>query len=222
VTNGVVADSGLVDLPAAARVLTTGGALVVPNPAPLTCVITASSPEVVNRAKRRRPDRPVALWLHDDQVRDGLKDLLDLTHRQRSWVFGVLEAELVTMLLPVRADVVPPAWLTPATRNGWTMVFGTRWPPVLPALRAVPLLYVSSANPTGCIPAASPAEAKDSLSDIAILDVPTQPTGPRAATTTLRVGGDGKIELHRAGAQDRGFPNGKAYLVWLAERYGQP
>ena len=61
VTNGAVVDSGLVDLPAAAGVLTAGGALVVPNPAPLTCVIAASSPEVVNRAKRRRIDRPVAL-----------------------------------------------------------------------------------------------------------------------------------------------------------------
>lgn len=51
---------------AAAEALRAGSAVVFPNPYPLTSVVAATAPDVVNTAKGRPADQAVALWLVDD------------------------------------------------------------------------------------------------------------------------------------------------------------
>ncbi|NUS58327.1 MAG: hypothetical protein HOV66_26275, partial [Streptomycetaceae bacterium] len=48
----------------ARQALHDGSAVVLPNPAPLTRLVTARHPATVNEAKARPADQPVALWAH--------------------------------------------------------------------------------------------------------------------------------------------------------------
>lgn len=209
---------GTVGAEAARAALRAGRAVVVPNPAPLTCVVAATLPHRVNEAKGRPSGQPVALWAHADPMLDALDAVTDLSPASAALARRLLRAERVTLLVPLRADRPRPSWLAPASRDGWAMLFGARWSPVLPVLDPFPLLYVSSANPTGFPPAPSPAAAVALFPPgTAVLDVaPAAPdTGPRAATTTLRLHPDGRLDLHREGAQDAGFPDRGAYLDHL-------
>jgi len=42
---------------------------------------------------------------------------------------------------------------------------------------------------------------------------------PRSATTTLRLHPDGRIDLHRHGAQDRPYPGAEGYLDHIRTTY---
>ncbi|MER5637009.1 Sua5/YciO/YrdC/YwlC family protein [Kitasatospora sp. NPDC002227] len=179
-----------------------GAAVVLPNPAPLTHVVAATDPAAVNTAKGRPAAQPVALWAHDPATLD---QVLELSPAPAAVARRLLTKELVTLLLPLEGPL--PAWLAPATHRGWTLLFGARWEPVRPLLTEHPVLYVSSANRTGHPPAATTAEARAMFPPT----VPVLPhqaeTGPRAATTTLRLHPDGRLELHRPGAQDQPDPD---------------
>ncbi|AUG75835.1 hypothetical protein CFP65_0914 [Kitasatospora sp. MMS16-BH015] len=201
--------------------LRRGAAVVLPNPAPLTHVVAGTDPAAVNAAKGRPADQAVALWAHHRDTLAELGRVLDLRPAQALAADRLLAEERVTLLLPLRPGAPVPDWLAPATRDGWTMLFGARWEPVLPLLAEHPVLYVSSANRTGHRPVAATAEAEAMFPPtVPVLDL-AGPGGdlPRAATTTLRLHPDGRVELHRRGAQDRPFASPDRYLEHVGRRY---
>ncbi|MGR6998396.1 hypothetical protein ACU686_10350 [Yinghuangia aomiensis] len=92
------------------------------------------------------------------------------------------------------------------------------------------MLYVSSANRTGHPPAATTAEALAmfpatvpvvALAAAEDQDVPDDRHDPRGrqATTTVRLHPDGRMEIHRQGAQDRAFAGPAEYLRRLRRQY---
>ncbi|MEV7415318.1 hypothetical protein [Streptomyces sp. NPDC089919] len=206
----------------AARALAAGTAVVLPNPAPLTHVVTATRPGAVNDAKGRPTDQPVALWAHHPATLHALDDVWDLDPGTAALTRWLLAAEHLTVLVPVRGGGVP-AWTTPAVKDGWLLLFGARWQPLLPLLDPHPVLYVSSANRTGRPPAATTDGALAMFpAAVPVLAPPVPdpvPAIPRSATTTVRVHPDGRLTLHRPGAQDRRTP--ATYLRDLLPRYEQ-
>ncbi|MEV7601301.1 hypothetical protein AB0O91_28435 [Kitasatospora sp. NPDC089797] len=207
-----------VDLDAARSALRRGTAVVLPNPAPLTHVVAGTDPQAVNIAKGRPADQAVALWAHDPGTLAALGAALDLSPGLAVAAHRLLTEERVTLLLPLRPGAAPPDWLAPATRDGWTLLFGARWTPLLPLLADHPVLYVSSANRTGRPPAATAAEAlamfPAAVPVLGAVGAAGDSDGPpRAATTTLRLHPDGRVDLHRPGAQDRPHGGPDGYLA---------
>ncbi|MFE6836710.1 Sua5/YciO/YrdC/YwlC family protein [Streptomyces sp. NPDC057705] len=210
----------------ARHALRQGSAVVLPNPAPLTHVVAATTATAVNRAKHRPADQPVALWAHHHDTLDTLTGLWDLAPQHRAMALRLLAEEHLTVLLPVRAHATLPSWLGPAVKDGWMLLFGARWQPLHPLLDDHPVLYVSSANLTGCPPAADTGEAlamfPPSVSVLHLTDPehPHPQTGTlvRRATTTVRVTPDGQLQLHRHGAQDHARGRTDDYLRHLHTR----
>ncbi|WP_103501159.1 hypothetical protein [Streptomyces otsuchiensis] len=226
---GPAGTPGTVDLPGAGRVLGRGGAVVLPNPEPLTFVVAATRPPAVNAAKGRPVTQPVALWAHHPATLARLDAFLALDTDDSTRVRRLLAEELLTLLVPLRPEAAAPPWLSPASRDGWVLLFGARWSPLRPLLEDHPLLYVSSANRTGHPPAATTAEALGMFpAGPPVLAV--APPGhqhdragagpPRRATTTLRVSPGGGLALHRHGAQDHPHATSRHYLDHLRTRYG--
>ncbi|MFJ9344401.1 hypothetical protein ACIRP0_34755 [Streptomyces sp. NPDC101733] len=206
-----------------------GAAVVLPNPAPLTYVVAGTDPSAVNTAKGRPADQAVALWSHDRATFAEVAGVLDLSDRHTILAGRLLEEERVTLLVPVRTGQAHPDWLAPATKDGWTLLFGARWEPLLPVLDPFPVLYVSSANrtglpPAGCVAAAlemfpsTPVLGDDPGAEAAGTDPGAGPAVGRRATTTLRLDRDGGLTLHRHGAQDHPYPTAEAYLAHLRDR----
>ncbi|WP_406195057.1 hypothetical protein OH807_06590 [Kitasatospora sp. NBC_01560] len=226
-TSTGAADGGATSDAAAVRLALAGGsAVVLPNPAPLTCVVAGTDPAAVNAAKQRPPGQAVALWAHHPDTVGRLAGLLDLEPAGLRLARRLLAEELLTLLVPLRGDRTPPGWLGPASRDGWALLFGARRPGLRPLLDAFPLLYVSSANRTGQPPCATAAQAAavfaPAVPVLADPDGPAAELGPdaRRATTTVRLHPDGGLELHRHGAQDAGHPGVAAdYLAHLLRSY---
>ncbi|MCM3920689.1 hypothetical protein ND748_03225 [Frankia sp. AiPs1] len=206
------------DLQPVRAALLAGSAAVVPNPPPLTYVVVATSPGSVNTAKGRPHDQEVAAWIRDDPAFRELAAVLVLDPPALGLAYRLLVEELVTLLVPLRPDRVLPAWIAPAVRAGYALLFGARWAPLLPLLAPFDVLYVSSANRTGQHPA---SRARDAVAmfgaGIPVLDADGWPGAePRqAATTMLRLRSDGGLDLVRGGAQDAGFASPAAYLAHL-------
>ncbi|AUI58923.1 Sua5/YciO/YrdC/YwlC family protein [Amycolatopsis sp. BJA-103] len=205
---------------AAADALRAGSAVVFPNPYPLTSVVAATSPDVVNTAKGRPADQAVALWLVDDERWTEFADALDLDNATRDLARDLLVHERLTLLLPLATDRVPD-WASPATRDGHALVFGACWDPLRPILTGIGHLHVSSANRTGHPPAASPAEARAMFPpEVHVLDATDDSSvAGRAATTTLRVSRNHGLAHTRPGAQDRAYSGPDAYLARLRAVY---
>ncbi|MFD4910137.1 hypothetical protein [Kitasatospora purpeofusca] len=224
----------LSDHAAVRAALTRGRAVVLPNPAPLTCVVAATRPDAVNTAKQRPAEQAVALWAHHPRTLEALTERLDLGPDALRLARRLLAEEHLTVLAPVRRPEEAPPWLAPATQDGWTLLFGARWQPLADLLDAFPVLYVSSANRTGHDPAPGPAEALAMFPpDVPVLRSPVPDDGPdgpddpsghggagRAATTTVRLHPDGRLDLHRHGAQDRAFAAPDQYLARLRNNQG--
>ncbi|AXG76778.1 hypothetical protein [Streptomyces paludis] len=209
----------------AADALAAGRAAVLPNPSPLTYVVTATGPQAVNHAKARPSNQEVALWTHDDTTWTELTAALDLTPAALGTASYLLRVELVTLLVPVRPGTPPPAWALPALRDGHLLLFGARWQSLAPLLARFPRLYVSSANRTGQAPAPTAARAAamfgpgvpvadgDHLRDTST-DTDTN------ATTTLRITPDGTLTHIRHGAQDLAHgPDPAVYLERLRTQH---
>ncbi|KJY25954.1 hypothetical protein [Streptomyces sp. NRRL S-495] len=219
----------LSELAAVRAALARGRAVVLPNPAPLTCVVAATRPDAVNTAKQRPAEQAVALWAHHPRTLDALTERLDLGPDALRLARRLLAEEHLTVLAPVRRPEEAPPWLAPATKNGWTLLFGARWQPLAGLLDDFPVLYVSSANRTGHDPAPGSAEALAMFPPgVPVLrspvpdDDPDDPDGPRrAATTTVRLHPDGRLDLHRHGAQDRAFADPGQYLARLRSHWGR-
>ena len=221
-------DTGTVDVDGARRALARGTAVVLPNPAPLTGVAAGTDPRAVNAAKGRPADQPIALWAHHPETLAALDASLDLDAAAIALTHRLLADELLTLLVPLRPDAGRPEWLAPAAKDGWALLFGARWAPLRPLLDGFPVLYVSSANRTGRQPVANAAEAVamfpagTPVLGTTALTVPEAESAagpPRRATTTLRLHRDGRIDLHRHGAQDRPYPDAAAYLAHVRAAY---
>ncbi|GHG41801.1 hypothetical protein [Streptomyces zaomyceticus] len=210
----------------ARRALRHGTAVVLPNPAPLTHVVTATTATAVNRAKHRPAGQSVALWAHHQDTLGTLTGLWDLAPRHRTTALRLLAEEHLTVLLPVRTPGALPSWLEPAVKDGWMLLFGARWQPLHSLLDDHPVLYVSSANITGSPPAADTAGAlamfPPTVPVLHLTDAEHPPphigTQVRRATTTVRVAPDGRLQLHRHGAQDHGHGSADDYLRHLHTR----
>ncbi|MFJ1707511.1 hypothetical protein [Kitasatospora sp. NPDC088346] len=207
-------DTGVV-----AAALADGRAAILPNPSPLTYVVAATAPAVVNHAKGRPAGQEVALWVHHDAAWHGLGAALALSPAALRSALTLLRDELVTLLVPVRAGEPVPGPALPALRDGHLLLFGARWRPLAPLLGGFPLLYVSSANRTGRAPVATTAEAVAAFGPgVPVLgaDALRDAGAPHAATTTLRIAADGSLALVRRGAQDRAHgPDPAGYLARL-------
>lgn len=211
----------------ARRALHDGAAVVLPNPAPLTRLVTARRPGTVNEAKARTADQPVALWAHHAETLRALTGIWHLDDRQSITAQRLLAEEHLTVLVPVGGSDVLPSWALPAAEDGWMLLFGARWQPLRPLLDDHPVLYVSSANRTGHPPAATAAEALAMFPDtvpvvaLAAVEDPDDRHDPRGrqATTTVRLHPDGRMEVHRQGAQDRAFAGPGEYLRRLRTQY---
>ncbi|MFJ4864699.1 Sua5/YciO/YrdC/YwlC family protein [Streptomyces sp. NPDC088748] len=217
---------GAVDLDEARRALRAGAAVVLPNPAPLTHVVTATTPHAVNEAKGRPPGQAVALWAHHAETLRTVLAVARLDAAATALAARLLTEEHLTVLLPLRTDPHLPDWLAPAAQDGRVLLFAARWQPLRPLLDEHPVLYVSSANRTGLPPAATTAEALAVFpAAVPVLRPPHGADGPaggpaRRATTTVAVHPDGRLTLHRHGAQDRSHPHPDDYLDHLRARYG--
>ncbi|HWU06447.1 MAG TPA: hypothetical protein VN520_08710 [Streptomyces sp.] len=223
-------DRAPVSLAQAGEALRDGAAVVLPNPAPLTHVVTGRRARAVNEAKGRPGGQPVALWAHHPDTLRDLDRIWGLGPGQRAIARWLLTREHLTVLVPVRDSGDMPAWAAPAVKDGWMLLFGARWQPLRPLLDQLPLLYVSSANRTGHPPAATTADALAMFpATVPVLSVPEQGQGQgdpdtvtagteRQATTTVRLHLDGRLELHRHGAQDRGHADPGDYLRHLQAR----
>ncbi|MEV6019201.1 MULTISPECIES: hypothetical protein [unclassified Streptomyces] len=211
--------TALPDTCPAADALAAGQAVILPNPSPLTYVVAATDPQVVNNAKGRPSDQEVALWVHDDTTWADLSPALDLTPGALGTALDLLRTELVTLLVPVHKDTIPPAWALPARRDSQLLLFGARWQPLVPLLDRFPRLYVSSANRTGQAPTATAVQASTMFGpDIHITDADAlRDIGtPHHATTMLRIAPDGTLTHVRHGAQDRAHgPDPAQYLEHL-------
>ncbi|MFG1643989.1 hypothetical protein ACGFMK_27195 [Amycolatopsis sp. NPDC049252] len=208
---------------AAAGALGAGSAVVFPNPHPLTSVVAATAPGVVNTAKGRPADQAVALWLVGDEPWADFAAVLDLDDATRVFARELLVRERVTLLLPLVRGRVPDR-ARPATRDGHALVFGACWDPLRPILAGAGPLHVSSANRTGHPPVASPAEARAMFPpDVHVLHATDAtddaPAAGRAATTTLRVGRNHTLTHTRSGAQDREHGGPEGYLARLRSVY---
>ncbi|MFI8261023.1 MULTISPECIES: Sua5/YciO/YrdC/YwlC family protein [unclassified Streptomyces] len=217
-----------VDLDRARQALRQGAAVVLPNPAPLTHVVTATTPRTVNEAKARPPGQPVALWAHHAETLRAVAEVIELDAAGVVLAGRLLAEERLTLLLPLRAGVPRPAWLAPACKDGRVLLFGARWQPLRPLLDEHRVLYVSSANRTGRPPAADTAEALAVFpAGVPVLRSPhalDEPAvgPPRRATTTVAMHPDGSLTLHRHGAQDQAHPYPADYLEHLRARYAVP
>ncbi|MGW0964677.1 hypothetical protein [Streptomyces sp. NPDC002516] len=211
--------TALPDTSPAADALASGQAVILPNPSPLTYVVAATDPRVVNNAKGRPAGQEVALWVHDDTTWADLSPALDLTPGALDTALDLLRTELVTLLVPLRKDATPPAWALPAGRDSHLLLFGARWQPLVPLLERFPRLYVSSANRTGQAPAPNAAQAATMFGpDIHITDADAlrDIDAPHHATTMLRIAPDGTLTHVRHGAQDRAHgPDPAQYLEYL-------
>ncbi len=170
--------------------LTAGSAVVLPGPPPLTYVVAATTPAVVNTAKGRPVSQEVALWITGDVAWGALTDTLALDTTGIALARRLLLDEQVTLLVPLAADVSAADWLAPAVRDGYALLFGACWKPLQALCERFPLLYVSSANRTGYAPATHAAAARAMFGPhIPVLDADAWPpqadAGPRRASTTM-------------------------------------
>ncbi len=200
-----------------------------------TSTVAGTDPRAVNTAKGRPADQAVALWAHHPRTLRALTGVLALNAGSVAVARRLLTDERVTLLVPLSAGAQRVDWLEPASQDGWALLFGTRWAPLLPVLDDFPVLYVSSANRTGQPPAATageavamfpPATAVLGTASLADSDTDTDiGTGTedrrpgRSATTTLRLHPDGRVDLHRHGAQDQPYPSADGYLDHIRTAY---
>jgi L-threonylcarbamoyladenylate synthase len=206
----------------ARQALAAGRAVVLPSPSPLVYGVAATVPHLVNAAKGRPRDQAVAVWLHEDTAWHELRSALQLQPDALATAFGLLRRELVTLLVPLHPDPSPPAWVTPAVRDGHALLFGARWAPLTRLLAEFPHLYLSSANRTGHPPAATAAEAAAMFpSHVPVVDGDAlrDPDRRHASTTMLRMTSTGDLILTRRGIQDTTHSDPAAYVAHCMNRY---
>ncbi|GEL24065.1 hypothetical protein PSU4_30190 [Pseudonocardia sulfidoxydans NBRC 16205] len=191
-------------LDAACRALARGQAVVVPNPSPMTYGLVATDPAAVNAAKGRPVEQPVAVSLHDHAEWHRVTPGLDLPRELLPRILALLDRRL-SLLVPVREDASLPEWVRSGVHDGHLAMFNGRWGPSAPLWDRFPRLHGSSANRSGQPPAACAADAARMLgTDVPVIDGDAlrDPRRVPRASSMVRVTRDGKMRLHRPGAQD--------------------
>ncbi|MFG1905723.1 Sua5/YciO/YrdC/YwlC family protein [Kribbella sp. NPDC048928] len=186
-------------------VLRDGQAVVVANPSPMTYGVVAQDARTVNVFKGRPAEQAVGISVHSPATRSELFRVLDLPEDAIVMV-DVALGERISVLAPVRADVVVPEWLAPAVQDGWVVFFDGSWAPLAAIWQRFPVLYGSSANRSGHAPAATGGEARAHFPTAAVIvdaDHLRTPSKLHGASTIIRVDPTGEPTLHRPGIQDR-------------------
>ncbi|MGW2564272.1 hypothetical protein ACWCXB_34735 [Streptomyces sp. NPDC001514] len=150
-------DNGTVDVEQAQRHLHDGRAVVLPNPAPLTCVVAATQSHAVNRALGRSLSFPTTLWVHHPRTRAELRAMLALTARGRRVLDSLLAAESVILSVPVSPRQAE--WIAPAVKDGRVHVFGACWQVLSPVIAPFPVLFMDHAKRGGHPAAGCAADA---------------------------------------------------------------
>lgn len=216
----------LPDVASACDVLQRGGAVIVPNPAPMSYGVVATRAWRLNLVKGRRLDQNVAVSLHDPSEWRRVVPSLELPEAALEGVVALLGLRL-SVLLPLRAGVSFPVWLSPAVRAGNLAAFNGRWAPTASVWIRFPRLYGSSANRTGEAAATTAAEARAALGERCSIidgDALERTRGPRspsrASSTIVRLDRDARVSLHRSGAQDQAASSAAAFLRRLEQVAG--
>lgn len=213
------------ELERACHVLRGGGAVVVPNPAPMAYGLVATTATAINALKGRALDQPVAVSLHDRSEWQRVAPSIDVPPPVLDGVVTLLNLR-ISLLVPVRSDVRHPSWLAAAVRDGYLGAFNGRWPHTATLWDRFPRLFGSSANVTGEPPAACAAQARAMFgTDCVVVDAPAIDGKPRQrlASTMVRLDRFGRIAVHRSGSHDAlgSFPPGE-YLRRLSAATGLP
>lgn len=207
-------------LDAACAALAAGRPVVLPNATPMSYVVTATTPAVVNAAKGRPRDQNVGMAIYDEADWRQLAAVIDLPPDTLAWVLDLQRRELISFLVPLRARVASPSWIAAAVRDDYLGVFAPWWPPLAPLWQQFPRLFVSSANRTGASPAATAAQAAAAFGpDVVVVDGDAlrAPSLTRGATTILRITPQGRLSIYRSGAHDADLAP-EAFLERLAAR----
>ncbi|WP_327130539.1 hypothetical protein OG311_03315 [Streptomyces sp. NBC_01343] len=158
----------------------------------------------------------MALWAHHAETLRAVAEVAEVAELGAAGTAlagRLLAEERLTPLLPLRTGAPRPAWLAPACKDGRVLLFGARRRPLRPLLDEHRMLYVSSAYRTGRPLAAGTAEALAAFpATVLVLRSPGPVDDPaggpaRRATTTVTMHPDGRLTLHRRGAQDRAHPH---------------
>lgn len=202
--------------------LRSGDAVVVPFPTPLPYGVAATTPEAVNRAKRRPEGQPTGIAVADFAAVVPHLDLDDAAARLAGWL--CTDQHINIFVSPARGA---PGWLV-QDGTGVVGLMGS-W---LPELRGVldPLghLYVSSANVSKEEVATTAAAADRAFGGhllVADGDARRDAGVPHGSATIIRVSATGDLSVVRRGVNDAAFADGPAFLGELRDRYavaGEP
>lgn len=219
-------DARFVPPAGACEVLAAGGAVVVPNPPPMAYGIVATRACTVNNVKGRPPDQNVAVSLHDVSEWRRVAACVDVPRRALRPAADLL-ARRLSVLLPLRADTACPEWCRPAVRDGRLAAFNGSWTLTAAVWARFPRLFGSSANRTGEPPALTAAAAGAALGRSGAVvvdgDADMDPLRPPVGSTVVCLDRDGRLGLHRSGAQDRAWSSRpEAYVEWLSALVGLP
>ncbi|MGQ4515625.1 Sua5/YciO/YrdC/YwlC family protein [Streptomyces sp. DW26H14] len=211
VTDGVVPDT--------VAALRAGAPVVLPLPSPLAYTVTATDATVVNTAKGRPAGQSVGLSVADLDV---IAPFLDVAEEVLPLVRWLCEAELVSVLAPVRAGA--PAWLEPAVSQGSVFFTATPWVPELGGVIAeLTYVYMSSANVTATAPAVTAAQAAEAFGDGVLVldgDRARDLSTPHGSTAMVRVTADGELSVARSGINNAAFGEDLAgYATDLSRRW---
>lgn len=197
--------------------------MVVPNPAPMSYGVVATSATAVNAVKRRPLGQNVAVSMHDEAEWRSVSASFDLSVHARTAVRALLCSRF-TVLVTLKPQPVMPAWVEPAVRDNQLAMFNGYWSLTGAVWKKFPRLFGSSANITGERPAGDAEQAAAMFgTSCPIIDVDEgglAVTG-RWASTMIRIDRSDCLELARSGAQDRvsGLPP-KEFAIGLAVQMG--
>jgi len=209
----------------ACQVLAAGGAVVVPNPAPMAYGLVGTSATAVNALKGRALDQAVAVSLHDRSEWQRVAPNIDVPPAALDAVLRLLRRRL-SLLVPLRSQEPCLQWIAPAVRDGYLGVFNGRWTHTATLWDRFPRLFGSSANLTGEPPAACAADALAMFgTDCPVVEVTAfgDQRRWRLSSTMVRLDRRGRLALHRTGADDAAGSRAPGeYLRQLAATVGLP
>jgi tRNA A37 threonylcarbamoyladenosine synthetase subunit TsaC/SUA5/YrdC len=208
----------------AAHAMLAGRAVVLPTCSPLPYVVAGRDPAVVNGAKGRPADQPVALWVRGV---DELAPLLQLDSDRLLLLVWLMTRELVTVLVPVARPDDCPRWLLPSVSKGYALVCDPALPTLTELRTDLHPVYVSSGNRTRRRPAVTVGEADEGFGHELIVvdgDADRDLSRPHASSTMVRLERGGGLSVARHGVQDTpsGGPPNPGYLDDLVSRCPLP
>jgi tRNA A37 threonylcarbamoyladenosine synthetase subunit TsaC/SUA5/YrdC len=203
----------------AARALEAGRPVVLPLPTPLPYVVAAFDAAEVNTAKGRPADQATGVAVADFAL---VAAHVALDADGLALARWLAAEQLLSLLLPA-AGTGAPAWLRPATRQGWLAVMLGWLHRTRPLLEQRGHLYLSSANRTGAaVAVTAPAADAAFAGELLVVDGDNarDPAADSGSATIVRVGPRRRLELARHGINDASYAGGNdRFLQELTERW---